>query len=234
MLLSIPARNNGQTRRFSQHEMDTLRGGAETVENTELIAVTDGLPGSTIRRAYNFTRPRKSVQRLIDDGYLTFVRHETYARGASCDVYKLSASGKAAVETFYDDVQTRYSKPADDGTNQRIAWRLICRAELEKQFGPKLYLPSIFAEISDSNCPFIDSPLPSFAPNTRDGQPVTIREYMMILWSRLLSEKGAKILSDFCTWGGVIGFENAADMLHENSNFSAADLFGGGFMDADE
>lgn len=231
MLLSIPARNNGQKPRFTWYEMDTLRAGEDTIEQNEFIAVTEGAPGSTIRAAYHFARPRKSVQRLIDGGYLTFVRHEIYPRGASCDVYKLSPSGKAAVEAFYSECHEE-SHERDEAYNakrkadERWAWRIASRAELERQFGVNLYLPSIFGEICESTTPFINAPLPTIAPNGRDGQPISIREYMLTLWTALLSEEGQKKLGDLLIWGQAIGFQDAADMLLENGGFSAYDLFG--------
>lgn len=218
MLRTIPNQSNDKYCGLTWFEMDTLRAGDDHVEHPEFIAVTDGAPGSTIRAAYNFARPRKSVQRLIDLKMLEFVRHETYARGAQCDVYKLSYKGKQTVEAFYSSVDARTQDARDDfaarrASRQRELDRLTLTTALEIQFGGNYYIPSLQDMIDKSQTPFLDVPMPTIAPTGSDGLPVTIREYLICLWFRVLPDDLYKRISSFLKWGDVIGFDDAAAMF---------------------
>lgn len=200
-------------------------------DGDQCIAVTPGKPPYRIRKEYVYCRPLEKAKKFIDAGLIEYQKTEIYKNGASCDVYKLTAAGKGLVNDYYNrNHEKNAERDADFNTkrdeNNRLAWRIMYRAELKKQFGANLYLPSIYPEIVDSKTPFIDAPLPLIAPSGRDGQPISIREYLFLLWTRLLTDKAHKMVSDFFTWGDAIGYENAADMLRENSNYSAYDLFG--------
>jgi hypothetical protein len=240
--LNRPASKNQkapfQAKDLHWRELDMLMWCMDS-DGDSCIAVTPGKPPYRIRQEHVMAKPLEKVKKFIDAGLIAYYRTEIYPKGTCCDVYRITPAGQDFVNDHYGRNDPKHAereaeRAAERVKNERMAWRIITRAELERQFGANLYLPSIFGEINDSNTPFIDAPLPSYAPNNRDGQPVTIREYMVILWSRMLSDKGIDMMSKFLTWGEAIGFEESADMLHENSDFSAYDLFGGAYSESDE
>lgn len=236
MVSANHAANNSQNQtaappKMHWRHMDILRWCDDTTEAKNVITVTPGKPPRIIWRTHDYCRSLEQVKPLIDAGYIEYLRTEIYAGGASCEIYITSKKGRAAVESYYakgheQNAESEAAYQAKRAAEKRENWRKACHAELKKQFGVNLYLPAIFGEISDSNTPFIDSPLPEFAPNNRDGQPMSIREYLIILWSRLLSDEGVALMNKFLTWGDAIGFEEAAAMLSENGGFSAYGLFG--------
>lgn len=222
MLRSIPKQNNDRYCGLTWFEMDTLRGGHDHIEHPHFIAVTEGPPGSTIRAAYEFARPRKSVQRLIDSGYLTFVRHETYPRGAQCDVYNLSNKGCEIVENFYasghDDGGDNNTARINTAHLQRAAEtrRQVLTMALDEQFGGNYHLSALYNEIAESKTPFLDLPLPSPSLGM-DGTPISIREYLICCWWVVLPDDAAKLVKDFFMWADVLGEDEAMKLMKDRS-----------------
>jgi hypothetical protein len=202
-------------------EMDTLRGGADDTTVEELIAVTPRKPSRHIRREYMFIRRPHTVARLIELGFLDYVRSETYPNGHTCDVYRLSKTGRAEVEAYYGD---RHAKnhardaayEAKRKAEERELWRHATRQLLDKQFGDDLVWPDIFQEILQSRTPFINASLPPYAP-MHNGAPITIREYLLTLWTSTLSDEAQHRLTSFLRWAEVIGYEDAVLMLAEQT-----------------
>lgn len=222
MLSKNRVSNNGQQPakppKLHWRQMDALRWCGDDHHADNEIAVTPGRAPRAIFRAHEYCKELKSVQPLIDAGYLRLVRTETYPGGASCDVYTTSESGVAAVEAYYAASHAKNDPhyAAIDArlkAEQKATTRMVLTAALEEQFKGNYYIPALEDAISESQTPFLDVPMPDYAPHGRDGLPITIREYLIALWFQVLPDELYKTISSLLIWGETIGFDEALAMF---------------------
>lgn len=211
--------------------MDALRWCGDDHHANNEIAVTPGRAPRAIWRAHEYCRTLAQVKPLIEAGLLELVRTEIYP-GASCDVYTTSKAGKAAVESYYAHSHAKNDAEwaATDArvqAEQKAKDRIALTAALEEQFGGNYYIPALEDAIHNSEAPFLDVPMPEVCPHGKDGLPVTIREYLLCLWFRILPDDLYKIICDFLVWGETIGYDDALAMLRDRLDDDEDDETGG-------
>lgn len=201
-------------------------------DEEKFVTVTPGRPPRPVQRAHDYFRTHAQIKRLVDLGLLEHVRAEIYPGGACCDIYATTAAGKAAVIAYYarsheNSRERNEAYAAKRDAQNKTLNRLALRAALEEQFGGNYYTPALHDDIIDSKTPFLDMPMPMFAPRGRDGLPISLREYLIALWYECLDDELQKTIGDFLLWGETIGYDDAAAMLRDKLDEDEDDETGG-------
>lgn len=183
------------------------------------VTVTPGKPPRVVQRQHDFFRTHTQIKPLVDLGLLELVRTEVYPNGASCEIWTASDKARRIITGHLESLRafSAARHAAEDERRQaeiKAAYRECLIAELDKQYSGDYFIPALDDAIRTSTTPFLDTPMPMFAP-TVGGHPISIRDYLIHLWIQILPDDAVNLMKEFLMWSDVLGEDEAAQMLRD-------------------
>lgn len=229
MVSNVGQVDNGQTTptargvsalpKLHWRQLDLLMYCMDTSDGDEYVAVTPGKPPRVVWKHHNFFRTHAQIKPLVDLGLLELVRTEIYPNGASCEIYTASQKARRMITEHLASLRelSRARYEAAEAKRQaeiQALYRQGLIQALEQQYGGNYFIPSLQDDITESKTPFLDTPMPLYAPK-REGLPITIREYLITLWFEVLPDEAMQLIKDFFMWADALGEDEAMKMMKD-------------------